>query len=84
MDLFMLFMVLGFGFFAYLLYSRQFGWFLSVIRNMVVGVGAILAANFVLYGVGIIVGINAVTALVVGLLGLPGFLLLYATRLLVG
>jgi len=82
-DVMWLMAALGFGFFAYLLYTRQFKWLFSVIRNMVVGVGGILGVNFMLSGMGVAVGVNAVTALIVGLLGLPGFLLLYATQLLI-
>jgi len=85
MDMIMwLIMALGFGFFAYLLYTRQFKWLFSVVRNMVVGVGGMLGLNFALAGMGIAVGVNAITALVVGLLGIPGFLLLYATQMLMG
>ena len=58
-------------------------WLFSVLRNMVLGVGSILAINFLLAGVGISVGINAITAVVVGLLGLPGVVLLYAVGVLV-
>ena len=73
----------GVGFFAYLLYSRQFTWMFSVLRNMVLGIGGILGINFLLAGFGIGVGVNAVTAMVVGLLGLPGVVLLYAVGVLV-
>ena len=84
MDIMWLMAALGFGFFAYLLYTRQFKWLLGVIRNMVLGIGGILVVNFMLAGMGITVGINAITSLVVGLLGIPGFLLLYAAQMLVG
>ena len=85
MDNFMwLIIAVGVGFFAYLLYTRQFMWLFGVMRNMLLGVGGILAFNFVLAGLCIAVGINAVTALVVGLLGVPGFLLLYASQVLIG
>ena len=85
MDSFMWLMAaLGIGFFAYLLYTRQFGWVVRVIRNMAFGVVGILIFNFLLSGFGLSVGINAVTALVVGLLGAPGFLLLYAAQMMIG
>ncbi|MCL2841091.1 MAG: pro-sigmaK processing inhibitor BofA family protein [Defluviitaleaceae bacterium] len=74
---------LGFGFFAYLIYTRQFKWLLGVVRNIALGIGGILLFNFLFAGMGLAVGINAVTAMVVGLLGAPGFLLLYATQMLV-
>ena len=71
-------------FLAYLLYTGQFKWLLGVIRNMALGIAGILGLNILLAGTGVAVGVNAITALIVGLLGLPGLLLLYATRLLVG
>ena len=76
--------VLGVGFLAYLIYTRQFGWLVRVGRNMLVGAGGMLLFNMLLGNFGIRVGINAVTALVVGLLGAPGFLLLYATQAMMG
>ncbi|MCL2388387.1 MAG: pro-sigmaK processing inhibitor BofA family protein [Defluviitaleaceae bacterium] len=83
MDAFMwLLIALGFGFIAYLFYTKQFKWLLSVVRNAVLGVVGILVFNYLFAGFGIAVGINAVTAMVVGLLGAPGFLLLYATQLI--
>jgi len=85
MGSFMWLMVaLGAGFLAYLLYTRQFGWLLRVVRNMALGIAGILIFNSMLGGFGLSVGINAVTALVVGLLGAPGFLLLYAAQMMVG
>ena len=74
---------LGFGFFAYLMYTRQFKWMLGVVRNTIIGVAGILIFNLMLAGLGLAVGVNAVTALVVGVLGAPGFLLLYAAQMLV-
>ena len=75
---------LGAGFFAYLLYTRQFGWLLRVMRNMAIGVAGMLVFNLLLGNFGLRVGINAITALVVGLLGAPGFLLLYAAQMMIG
>jgi len=76
-------LALGFGFFAYLLYTRQFKWLVSVVRNMALGVIGLLLFNYIFYSMGLAVGINAVTTLVIGLLGAPGFLLLYAAQMLV-
>jgi len=85
MDYFMwLMLALGAGFLAYLLYTRQFGWLIRVVRNMAFGVAGMLVFNLMLVGMGLSVGINAVTALVVGLLGAPGFLLLYAAQMMIG
>jgi len=74
----------GACFLGYLVYTRQFRWIFGVVRNMFLGIIAILGLNMLVSGLGIAVGVNAITVLIVGLLGLPGFLLLYATRLLVG
>jgi len=85
MDNLMFFIAfLGVGFLGYLLYTQQLKWLLGVVRNMAVGVAGILVANLALAGMGIAVGVNAITLLVVGLLGAPGFLLLYVSRVLVG
>ena len=71
------------GLAAYLLVTRQFKWLLRIARNMALGVAAILLINLAFTGIGLAVGINSVTALTVGVLGLPGLLLLYTTQLLV-
>jgi len=75
-------LALGFGFLSYLFYTRQIRWLVSVIRNSVCGVGGILLFNFLFAGFGLSVGINALTVLIVGILGAPGFLLLYASQFL--
>ncbi|MCL2286423.1 MAG: pro-sigmaK processing inhibitor BofA family protein [Firmicutes bacterium] len=85
MDLILWLMAaLGACFFVYLLYTGQFKWLLGVVRNMALGIVGMLGLNALLSGIGLTVGVNAITAIVVGLLGIPGFLFLYAARLLVG
>ena len=81
-----LMVALGAGFFVYLLYTGQFKWLLGVVRNMALGVAGILGVNTLLAGtgLGLAVGVNIVTALVVGLLGIPGILFLYVTQWLIG
>ncbi|MCL1864074.1 MAG: pro-sigmaK processing inhibitor BofA family protein [Defluviitaleaceae bacterium] len=78
----MVWIFVALGFFAFLFYTRQFRWLGRVVKNSALGVAGILAFNFLLSGYGIAVGINVVTVLVVGLLGVPGILMLYATRLI--
>jgi inhibitor of the pro-sigma K processing machinery len=65
-------------FLAYLLYTRQMRWLGGVLRNATLGVAGMLAANYLLACWGLAVGVNVVTAAVVGVLGAPGFALLYA------
>ena len=79
-----LMLALGAGFVAYLLYTRQLGWLIRVMRNMALGVVGILVFNFLLTGFELGVGVNAITALVVGLLGAPGFMMLYAAQMMIG
>lgn len=84
MDSFMwLIAALGVSFVVFLLYTRQFKWLGRVGRNMLLGAGGMLAANAALATAGLAVGVNLVTALVVGVLGVPGFLMLYLAQLLV-
>jgi len=49
--------------------------------NAVAGCLGLWAANALLAGTSLAVGANAVTVLTVGILGLPGFLLLFVTKL---
>jgi pro-sigmaK processing inhibitor BofA len=77
-------LVLGAVFLGYLLYTRQMKWLVGVARNSALGVLGILICNVLFSGFGLAVGVNAITVLVVGILGAPGFLMLYATQMLVG
>lgn len=56
------------------------GQFLSVILRMVIGTAGIYLLELVLpfWSIGLTVGVNLFNMLVVGVLGLPGFGLLYA------
>jgi len=84
MDLYLwIVAALALGLAAYLLVTRQFKWLWRIARNAALGVAAILLINLALHGVGLAVGINSVTTLTVGVLGLPGLLLLYTTQVLV-
>ncbi|MCL2364045.1 MAG: pro-sigmaK processing inhibitor BofA family protein [Defluviitaleaceae bacterium] len=77
----MLFLCLGFV--VVLAYTRQFPWLLKVGRNMILGAGGMLAANAALTTLGLAVGVNVITMLVVGVLGVPGFLMLYLASVLI-
>jgi inhibitor of the pro-sigma K processing machinery len=78
------FVLLAFVFFAYLFYTQQMKWLIGVTRNAACGVAGLLLFNIFFSSLGLAVGINAITVLTVGILGAPGFLLLYATQALVG
>ena len=69
-------------FLLYLMYTGQFKWLVGVVRNMALGIIGILGINTLLSSMGVAVGVNAITILSIGLLGIPGLLLLYATQLL--
>ena len=63
--------------------ASQMKWLVGVVRNSVIGTAGMLLFNIIFSGFGLTVGVNALTVLIVGILGAPGFLLLYATKLLV-
>ena len=81
MELILL-MLVGVIFFGILIFSRQSKWFLRVLRNSFCGICGMFFLNFALASYGLSIGINALTVIIVGLLGAPGFLLLYAALLL--
>jgi hypothetical protein len=51
---------------------------LLVLIKGCIGLGAIYGFNIVLKGLGLYVGLNIVNGFIVGILGIPGFLLLYS------
>ncbi|MCT4542044.1 MAG: pro-sigmaK processing inhibitor BofA family protein [Vallitalea sp.] len=51
--------------------------FLILIRGSI-GLGAIYGFNILLKGIGLYVGVNIVNGFIVGILGIPGFVLLYS------
>jgi inhibitor of the pro-sigma K processing machinery len=80
-NLVLLLLALGFG--TILLYTRQLNWAVSVAKNSAAGVLGLLLFNFLFSGFGLVVGVNLVTVLIVGVLGAPGFFLLYAAQMLI-
>lgn len=54
---------------------------LIVLIKGCIGLGAIYGFNILLKGLGLYVGLNIVNGFVVGILGVPGFLLLYSLAL---
>ena len=75
--------IVGGCFLLYLLFARQHKWLLGLLRNALLGCAGILGLNMLLTTTGVAVGVNALTAFIVGVLGLPGFILLYAARLMI-
>jgi inhibitor of the pro-sigma K processing machinery len=73
----------GACFLGYLLYTRQFKWLGGVVRNGTLGAVGMLVLNTLLSPLGLAVGVNALTVFIVGILGLPGLMLLYVIRYIV-
>ena len=81
---YLLWMVIaGVGLIAILFFNRQITAAFHLVRNAVLGVLGILACNFLLAPLGVTVGVNLLTVFIVGVLGVPGFLLLYLTQWMV-
>jgi len=73
-------MLVGLGLMSILFFSRHLKIVFTVARNIVIGVFGILAFNMLLAPIGLAVGVNLMTMFVVGVLGIPGFFLLYLTQ----
>jgi inhibitor of the pro-sigma K processing machinery len=64
----------------FMLFGRAVKALARLICRSAVGAVAIFAVDFLLSPMGLFVGINAVTALITGVLGIPGLVMLYAVR----
>lgn len=62
---------------------RLFEELLNVIERIVFGILGVWGANSILTaaGIGGVVGLNAITLTVLGVLGMPGYFLLYAVSI---
>ena len=69
------------AFLILLFFSKPLKFLLRTALGASIGACGMLIANFVLTPLGVSVGINAVTLLTVGLLGIPGFMMLYITSM---
>ena len=76
--------VAGMGLIAILFFNRQLRAVVSVVRNAVLGGIGIWLCNMLLAPFGLAVGINLLTVFIVGVLGIPGFVLLYVTQWMIG
>jgi inhibitor of the pro-sigma K processing machinery len=84
MDQALPFIAVGCGIFALVLFfGKAFAKLLRLCLRAAIGGVGFFAVNACLGAAGLAftVGINAVTVLVVGVLGIPGFLLLYAVQI---
>ncbi|MCL2618279.1 MAG: pro-sigmaK processing inhibitor BofA family protein [Defluviitaleaceae bacterium] len=61
----------------FLLFSNPLKALVRVVANGGLGIIGLAAANTLLAPLGVFVGINPVTAAIIGFLGLPGFVALY-------
>jgi len=75
--------VAGFGLIAILFFNRQLKIAFDLVRNAVLGIAGIFAVNMLLAPAGVAIGVNLLTVFIVGVLGIPGFLLLYLTQWMV-
>lgn len=76
-------MIIGCIFFVvYVMFSRQFHAIFKMLLRGTVGCIGFILCNSLLSAYGLTVGINLLTAFVVGILGLPGFITLYAAQFL--
>ena len=80
MDYWLWVLIAGLGLVAMLFFNRQVKALFYVLRNAVLGIAGIWAANMVLAPMGLFVGVNVLTVFIVGILGIPGFFLLYLTQ----
>lgn len=67
-----------------ILFARPLRTLIKIAVNSALGGLAIVIFNFVSQLFGFYIGVNALTAVTVGILGIPGFALLMALRLIAG
>ena len=65
------------------IFSKPIGMLLKAVVNSALGGVCIIAFNFVSQLFGFFIGVNALTAITVGILGIPGFVMLLMLRLIV-
>lgn len=64
------------------IFSKPLGRLLKLILRSAIGCVCIIAFNFVSQLFGFFIGINAITAITVGILGVPGFVMLLMLKLI--
>ena len=63
------------------LFSAQIKFLIRLLINSLIGVAFLLIFNFLGAYTGVIIGVNIFTALITGLLGIPGFVMLLILKL---
>ncbi|MBQ7953824.1 MAG: pro-sigmaK processing inhibitor BofA family protein [Clostridia bacterium] len=66
-----------------IIFSKQLNAILKIAVNSALGGVCIIAFNFISQIFGFFIGVNALTAVTVGILGVPGFIMLLTLRLIV-
>ncbi len=66
-----------------IVFSKQLNAILKIAVNSALGGVCIIAFNFISQIFGFFIGVNALTAVTVGILGVPGFIMLLTLRLIV-
>ena len=62
------------------IFIKPFKWVMRILLNSLLGVAVLLLVNLVGGGFGLHLGVNVINALTVGVLGIPGVLLLIALQ----
>ncbi len=67
---------------GFMAFTEQVRFILKIIVQGIIGGALIFIANLLLTPTGISVGVNIFTTLIVGILGVPGFIAIYIARLI--
>lgn len=70
------------AFIVVLFFSKPLAILFKIFIRGIIGALGMYAVNFILLPLSISVGVNLLTALSVGVLGIPGFITLYALKLI--
>lgn len=82
-TLFFIIMAIILGCILIAVFSKPLGKIVKIAVNSALGGICIIAFNFVSQIFGFFIGVNALTAVTVGILGIPGFIMLLMLRLIV-
>lgn len=85
MNITLFFTIIGIilGCILIVIFSKPLSTVLKIAVNSALGGISIIAFNFVSQIFGFFIGVNALTAVTVGILGIPGFIMLLMLRLIV-